>query len=143
MIILPDVNVLVYAYNQDARHHNILLEWWQATLTGRRPVGLAWSAMLGLLRVSTNPRAHAKPMRPETAVGHMRSWLAAPTTQIIMPGNGHAETLFGLIEKVGTAGNLTSDAHLAALAIEYDAEIATTDTDFTRFAGVRWFNPAQ
>ena len=142
-MILPDVNVLVYAYNQDARRHNILLEWWQATLAGRRPVGLAWSAMLGFLRVSTNPRAHAKPMRPETAVGHMRSWLAAPTTQIIMPGNGHAETLFGLIERVGTAGNLTSDAHLAALAIEYDAEIATTDTDFTRFAGVRWFNPAQ
>ena len=53
-MILPDVNVLVYAYNQDARHHNILLEWWQATLTGRRPVGLAWSAMLGFLRVSTN-----------------------------------------------------------------------------------------
>ena len=76
-------------------------------------------------------------------MGHIRSWLATPITPIIMPGEGHAGTLFGLIEKLGTAGNLTSDAHLAALALEYDAEIASTDTDFARFPKVRWFNPAR
>ena len=142
-MILPDVNVLVYAYNTDASQHTAVRQWWEQTLTGRRTVGLAWTTIIGFIRVATNPKASAKPKNAGVAVAHVRSWLAAPTTQIIMPGNGHAETLFGLIERVGTAGNLTSDAHLAALAIEYDAEIATTDADFTRFAGVRWFNPAQ
>ena len=64
-----------------------------------------------------------------------------PSVQILTPGESHADILFRLIEQVGTAGNLTTDAHLAALAIEYQAELASTDTDFARFKGLRWFNP--
>jgi len=71
----------------------------------------------------------------------VREWLAHPRVQLLTPGEKHAEILFRLIEAVGTAGDLTTDAHLAALAIEYRAEIATTDTDFARFPGVRWCNP--
>ncbi|MDP8989800.1 MAG: PIN domain-containing protein [Acidobacteriota bacterium] len=64
-----------------------------------------------------------------------------PGVQILTPGEFHAEIFFRLIEQVGTAGDLTTDAHLAALAIEYRGELASTDTDFARFAGLRWFNP--
>lgn len=71
----------------------------------------------------------------------VRGWLAVPSVQILTPGESHADILFRLIEQVGTAGNLTTDAHLAALAIEYQAELASTDTDFARFKGLRWFNP--
>ena len=77
------------------------------------------------------------------AVRHVKSWLAAPRTEILTPGDQHAEILFGLLESLGVAGNLTTDAHLAALAIEYEAELASTDSDFTRFRGLRWFHPAE
>lgn len=71
----------------------------------------------------------------------VRSWLAHPRVTIIAPGEQHAVILFGLLERLGVAGNLTTDAHLAALAIEYQAELASTDADFARFPGLRWFNP--
>lgn len=61
---------------------------------------------------------------------------------IVHPEDTHTEILFSLIEKVGVAGDLTSDAHLAALAIEHRAVLVSADSDFARFAGLRWMNPA-
>jgi len=81
------------------------------------------------------------PLYPGEAIGVVRKWLAVPGVQILTPGEFHAEIFFRLIEQVGTAGDLTTDAHLAALAIEYRGELASTDTDFARFPGLRWFNP--
>jgi uncharacterized protein len=81
------------------------------------------------------------PLFPADAIRRVRAWLAVPNLQILIPGEGHAEILFGLLERLGTAGNLTTDAHLAALAIEYQAEVASTDADFSRFPGLRWFDP--
>ena len=81
------------------------------------------------------------PMLPAEATRRARSWLASPRVQTLLPGETHAEILFGLLERLGAAGNLTTDAHLAALAIEYQAELASTDADFARFPGLRWFNP--
>ena len=80
-------------------------------------------------------------MEVTVAIGHVRRWLAQPRVQIVPPGDRHAEILFGLLEQVGSAGNLTTDAHLAAIAIEYRAELATTDADLSRFPGLRWSNP--
>ncbi len=80
-------------------------------------------------------------MRPPEATRRVRSWLDHPRVEVVTPGEGHADILFGLLEELGTAGNLTTDAHLAALAIEYQAEVASTDTDFMRFPRLRWFNP--
>lgn len=80
-------------------------------------------------------------MTPAEAIRTLNQWLAQPGVQILTPGDGHARILFDLIAEAGTAGNLTTDAHLAALAIEYQAEIASADTDFARFPGLRWFNP--
>lgn len=142
-MIVPDVNVLIHAYNTDVPEHPAARRWWEQTLNGRRPVALSWASILGFLRLSTNRIVLASPLRPAEAIRHVRNWLVHPNTQIVTPGEEHAEILFGLIEHIGTAGNLTTDAHLAALAIEYQAEVATTDTDFARFPRLRWFNPLQ
>jgi hypothetical protein len=80
-------------------------------------------------------------MTAHEAVGIVRSWLRQPIVRVLVPGEAHGEILFRLLEELGTAGNLTSDAHLAAIAIEYQAEVASTDNDFARFPGLRWFNP--
>ena len=111
-------------------------------MTLPRPIGLSWMTILGFLRIVTRPGVFVSPLTPEEALRRVRNWLNAPSVQIVSPGEKHAEILFGLIESVGVAGNLTTDAHLAALAIEYQAEVASTDTDFARFPGLRWFNPA-
>ena len=142
-MILPDVNILIHAHNDRALHHQVVRAWWEQTLTLPRPVGLSWMTILGFLRIVTSPGTLVTPLPPEGALRRVRSWLAAPSVQILTPGEKHAEILFGLIESVGVAGKLTTDAHLAALAIEYRAEVASTDTDFARFRGLRWFNPTR
>lgn len=140
-MILPDVNVLIHAYNDRALHHRAARTWWEQALTLPRPVGLPWITILGFLRIVTRPGVLVAPLPPEHAIRRVRSWLSVPGVQIVTPGEKHGEILFGLIESVGVAGNLTTDAHLAALAIEYQAELASTNTDFARFPGLRWFNP--
>ena len=141
-MILPDLNILLHAYNPDFPRHRIAKQWWEQALDGEMgPIGLAWVTALGFLRIATNRNALERPMRAEDAVGIVRSWLAQEPVRIVTPGERHAEILFGLLEGLGTAGNLTTDAHLAALALEYRAEVATSDTDFARFPGLRWFNP--
>jgi uncharacterized protein len=140
-MIVPDVNVLIHAYNRGSVQHEAARAWWEETLTLPRPVGLAWVVILGFIRIATHRSILENPMRPADALRRVRSWLVVPRVEVLTPGESHAETLFGLIEHLGTAGNLTTDAHLAALAIEYQAELASTDADFARFPGLRWFNP--
>ena len=141
-MILPDVSILIHAYNSGSLHHKAARAWWEETLTLPRPVGLSWITILGFVRITTRPVVSKSPLFPADAIRLVRSWLALPGVQILTPGEFHAEIFFRLIEQVGTAGDLTTDAHLAALAIEYQAELASTDTDFARFPGLRWFNPA-
>jgi uncharacterized protein len=103
--------------------------------------GLSWAAMLGFIRLTTSRQVMAHPVPVATAYGHVRAWLAQPYVAIVHPGDRHADILFGLLEALGTAGSLTTDAHLAALAIEHQAELHSTDADFARFSGLRWANP--
>jgi hypothetical protein len=141
-MIIPDVSILVHAYNSESPSHAAARRWWEQTLGRSRPVGLPWAVLLGFIRIMTHRGIMQNPMRSRDAVRHVRQWLQAPRVEILTPGEDHARILFQLLEDLGTAGNLTTDAHLAALAIEYQAEIASTDTDFARFDGLRWFNPA-
>ena len=140
-MIIPDLNLLLYAYNADSLPHAAAKRWWEDTLNGQRPVGFAWTTLLGFVRVMTHRRILVRPMKPAEATRSVEEWLAQPGVQILAPGDNHPRILFDLINEVGTAGNLTTDAHLAALAIEYQAEIASADTDFARFPKLRWFNP--
>lgn len=140
-MIVPDINILVHAYNLDSPRHAPARAWWEQTLTGPRPVGMAWATVLGFIRIMTHRGILGNPMTAADAIHRVRAWLDHPRVQVLTPGEGHGEILFRFLEHLGTAGNLTTDAHLAAIAVEYQAELASTDTDFARFPGLRWFNP--
>jgi toxin-antitoxin system PIN domain toxin len=140
-MLIPDVNILVYAYNIDWPQHELARKWWETSLRQSRPIGIPWATSLGFIRIVTNRRIMTSPLPVEDAIRRVRSWLDHPCVRIVGPGDRHAEILFELLMKLGTAGNLTSDAHLAALAIEYQAELVSADADFSRFPGLRWFNP--
>jgi toxin-antitoxin system PIN domain toxin len=140
-LIIPDVNLLVHAYNSESPVHDPAREWWEGLLNGTRPVGLAWVSILGFIRISTHRQILVRPLPVGAACDRARRWLDRPYVSILHPSERHAEILFGLLEALGAGANLTTDAHLAALAIEYQSEIHSTDADFQRFAGVRWVNP--
>jgi toxin-antitoxin system PIN domain toxin len=128
-----DLNILLYAVNRDAPHHQRAREWWEAVLSGRETVGLSWTVALGFLRISTRPGIFPQPLTPAEALDVVEDWIRQPIVALLHPGERHWAILRKLIEGTGTAGNLTTDAHLAALAIEYAAELCSSDNDFARF----------
>ncbi len=140
-MILPDINLLIYAYNSDAPDHRRARGWWEDCLSDFEPVALPWVVMLGYLRLMTSRSVLMSPLRPEEALGHLRSWLERPQVEIVQPGPRHLDLLDTLTQEAGTAGVLTTDLHLAALAIEMQAELHSNDHDFARFSGLRWVNP--
>lgn len=135
-----DVNLLLYAVNADGPHHAAAKSWLEDVLSGSETVALPWLVVLGFLRLATNPRVFAKPLDPAQALEVVDGWLSRPPVERLNPGDEHWDVLEDLLEEAGTAGNLTSDAHLAALAIEHGAELHSTDTDFARFTRLRWVN---
>lgn len=136
-----DLNLLLYAINRDSPHHARAKSWLEQTLAGDEAVGFAWVVLLGFLRLSTSARVFRQPLEPEQALEVVNGWLAQPSTAPLEPGDEHWRTLSALLLESGTAGNLTADAHLAALAIEHGAELCSTDADFARFPRVHWVNP--
>ena len=140
-MIVPDVNLLIYAYNRDARQHARARSWWEQLLTSSEPVGLPWVVSLGFIRLMTHPAVLMRPLDPPRAVAHARSWLERSNVEVLDPGPRHLEILDRLLRELGVAGNLTTDAHLAALAIEHQCELHSNDADFGRFSGLRWRDP--
>ncbi len=141
-MIVPDPSLLIHAYNAASPVHEEARAWWEEVLSRPAPaVGLPWVVALGYIRLTTHPRIMAHPLTASAACADVESWLAQPQVLLLHPGERHATTLFHLLRKLGTAGNLTTDAHLAALAMEHQATLHTTDADFTRFPGLRWENP--
>lgn len=142
-MILPDVNVLVHAHNSDSAVHDIARRWWDGCLAGSEGVGLAWAAILGFVRITTNRRILARPLDVREVMARIHAWLELPHVHVVHPSDSHFARLRDALEKLGTAGNLTTDAHLAVLAIERGYVLYSTDTDFARFAGLRWENPCR
>jgi uncharacterized protein len=138
---LPDVNLLLYGVDETSPHHARVRPWLERLLASAEPVGFAWLVLVSFVRLSTRPHVFANPLTPGEAFDTVESWLAAPGTLIVTPTERHVAILRGLVEPLGTAGNITNDAHLAALAIEYGGEVCSADTDFGRFPGLRWTNP--
>ncbi len=138
---LVDLNLLLYAVNRDAPQHRAAHAWWQGRLQGDESIGLSWSVITGFLRITTNTRIFERPLSSERAMALVDSWLTHPNVEVVVPGPDHWRLLRALLHEAGTAGNLTTDAHLAALAIECGAELESTDADFARFRGLRWSNP--
>jgi len=140
-MIVPDVNLLLYTYDAASPFHARAAAWWQSCLSGTEPVGLAHVVIFGFVRVGTSARAFRNPLTAAEAAERVRSWLAQPAVQLLEPDSTHAERVLNLLESVGATGNLVTDAQIAVLAIEYNAVVHTTDADFVRFPGLRWFNP--
>ena len=138
---LVDLNLLLYAVNRDSPEHRRAKAWIEELLSGEETVALPWVVILGFLRVATRARILPHPLTPKQAVAVVDSWLARPQVVLLHPTEDHWGILRGLLADTGTAGNLTTDAHLAALAIEHEAELYSTDTDFARFSQLRWTNP--
>jgi len=140
-VILPDLNLVVYAHNRDAPHHAKVRAWWERLLNGADPVAVPWAVALGFVRLMTHRAVLITPMLPASAMAHVRAWFAQPNVERLDPGPQHVDLLDRLLAAAGTAGNLTTDAHLAALAIEHQCELHSNDHDFARFPGLRWRNP--
>jgi toxin-antitoxin system PIN domain toxin len=141
-MVIVDANVLLYAVNERAPHHREAKEWVDGALSGDEPVGFAWVVLLAFVRLATLPAAFPIPLSVDVACDLVGDWLAAPASTVVHPTPRHAGLLGDLLKDSGTAGNLVTDAHVAALAIEHGARLCTFDRDFARFAGVRSFTPA-
>jgi len=140
-MILLDVNILIYAVNQDAPLHRKAKTWLEGAIAGKETVAVSWNILLAFLRLTTRPGLFRNPLPIATAFDLLEAWLDQPAVLVIHPGPQHTRILRELLLPAGTAGNLTSDAHLAALALEHDAELCSSDRDFARFPSLRWRNP--
>ncbi len=140
-MIIPDVNLLLYAVVSAFPQHKPAHAWWEETINSATEIGLASPAIFGFVRIVTNPRVLSPPLTVTAATGYLSAWLGQPNVTHLVPGPRHIGIAFGLLDAVGTGGNLTTDIQLAALGFEYDANVYSNDTDFARFAGLRWVNP--
>jgi hypothetical protein len=138
---VPDLNLLIYAVDRSSPVHRAALAWWNDLMSGGETVAFSWTVLLGFVRLTTNPSVVQKPLGADQAMDYVERWLARPTSTVIEPTPRHAAILRGLLAGSGTAGNLVTDAHLAALAIEHGAELCSADRDFGRFPGLHWVNP--
>jgi toxin-antitoxin system PIN domain toxin len=140
-VIVVDTNLLLYAVDASSPRHALARQWLDATMQGDEPVGFAWAALLGFVRISTNPRIFEHCLPLEQALGIVSLWLQQPVATVVEPGERHWEILQTLVRDAGRGGALVTDAHLAALCIERGATLASADGDFTRFRGLRFLNP--
>ncbi|MCP5524797.1 MAG: PIN domain-containing protein [Verrucomicrobiales bacterium] len=142
-MILVDANLLLYAEDSLFPHHEAAREWWDGRLSETVPVRLRWPVLTAFIRIATNARLHRRPLTLKGATDRVQSWLEQPCVRLVTP----TDLLWGLFQKmlrVGNAtANLVSDAHLAALALEHNCVLHSTDTDFARFRGLKWVNPLQ
>jgi uncharacterized protein len=138
---LPDVNLLLYAADETSVRHKPARRWLEETLSGTETVAFAWLALVGFLRIGTNQAIFEHPLAVDKACDLIDGWLDLPCATVVHPTDRHATVLRELLMPLGTAGNLTNDAHLAALAIEHGALLCSCDTDYARFAGLRWVDP--
>lgn len=140
-MMLVDANLLIYAIDSDSPHNRAARGWLEELLSGDAWVGLPWITVLAFLRITTHPAIMHRPLLPEAALAYVDEWLARPHVELVAPGEHHWPVFSNLLRANGTAGNLTSDAHIAALAIEHGATVVSADNDFQRFAGIRHLNP--
>ncbi|MEN3281396.1 MAG: uncharacterized protein V7607_2536 [Solirubrobacteraceae bacterium] len=134
---IPDVNILLYASDTASSHHAAARRWVESALSATETVGFGIVVLLGFIRIATNPQVMAAPLAFSEAFDQVEEWLAQSPAAVLHPGPRHLVVWRELIEVAGTAGNLTTDAHLAALAIEHGATLASFDGDFHRFGGLK------
>lgn len=140
-MIVPDVNLLVFAHDEAAPFHTVARTWWESALNASEPVGLPWAVALGFVRITTHRSILLRPLPVQDALDYVSSWLERENVVALESTPGHWDRISAGIRALGAAGNLTTDAHIAALAIEHGAEVHSNDQDFGRFPGLKWVNP--
>ena len=140
-MIVPDLNLLVYAYNDGAPHHEPARRWWEDLVNGTERVGVPWVVSTGFVRLMTHPKVLTHPAAATEAVDYVREWFRFPHVAPVNPGAEHLALLRRNLAAAGVGANLVTDSHIAAVAMEYQAEVHSNDTDFSRFPGLRWRNP--
>ena len=140
-MIIPDVNLLIYAHNEGAPFHDPAREWWEGLVNGTERIGIPWVVAIGFVRLMTHQKAIARPLGPEEAVDYVREWFRFPHVTSVNPGTDHLTYLRRNLAAAGVGANLVTDTHVAALAMEFQAEVHSNDSDFSRFPGLRWRNP--
>ena len=140
-MILVDANLLLYAEDALSEHHEAARTWWDAQLSGSDPVGLCWPVLNAFIRIGTNARLHQRPLTLKEAIERVQSWLDQPCVRLLHPSEKHWTIFQQMLRSGNAVANLVSDAHLAALAVEHNCSLQSTDTDFARFRGLKWKNP--
>jgi toxin-antitoxin system PIN domain toxin len=140
-VILIDANLLIYATDKSSPHHDAAFPWLKDQLEKTSRVGLPWASLLAFLRLTTNARVFARPLKLQDAWGQVEAWLAGANVWVPSPADNHRAILARMLESAGGGANLIPDAHLAALAVEHGLTLCSTDGDFARFRGLRWTNP--
>jgi hypothetical protein len=141
-MLLPDVNVLIYAHREDSTvEHPAYAAWITGLATGDEPFALSVLALAGLVRITTNPRVFRRPSTLDEVFAFTGELLARPTARVLAPGPRHLEIFEALCRRSGATAKLSADAQHAAVAIEHGCTLVTTDSDFDRFAGLRWRHP--
>jgi uncharacterized protein len=138
---LVDANVLLYAVNTDAPHHERCVRWLDDALSGADTVAFAWIALLAFVRLSTKAELFPTPLGVAAAMDRVDAWLGAAPAVVVEPTVDHPRILRDLLRPLGAGGNLVNDAHLAALSIEHRCGIVSFDNDFDRFSDVDWALP--
>ncbi len=141
--MLVDANLLLYAIDRGTDRHADAARWLEAVLNGDRRVGIPWQSIGAFLRISTHPRVASRPLSGSEAWGFVSEWLAADPVWVPPATESTASVLAGIMSSVPVTGNLVPDAQLAALALEHGLTVHSADTDFARFAGLRWINPLE
>lgn len=139
--MLVDANLLLFARDTESPFHAAARRWLTDRLNGPVRVALPWQSLVAFVRISTHPRAYERPLSPELAWRQVRAWLEAEPAWVPGPTSRHGQLLGRLVTTHHLCGNLVSDAHLAALAIEHGLQLCSADSDFARFPEVRWRNP--
>jgi len=140
-VILVDANILLYAEDQLSPRHAAACAWWDAQLSGTSPVCLCWTVLGAFIRIGTNPRVYDRPLSLDHALSRVQSWMDQPCVRMVHPTERHWTVFRKMLLEGQATANLITDAHLAALSLEYGCELISTDSDFSRFPGIRWRNP--
>ena len=140
-MIIPDANLLLYAYDEESPFHREAKTWCERVMTGPEPLVLLPAVIFGFVRISTHPKVFSSPLSVREAEGHVMTWLALSHVRVMDMLREDVESALTLLHSAGTAGNLTTDAQIAAVAERLDATVHTADLDFARFRAVRFLNP--
>lgn len=140
-MIIPDINLLIYAYNEVAPHHVKAKSWWERLLSEDTLVGIPWAVTFGFVRLMTHREVLVKPVPVGACCDFVEEWFGRPNVQPLEPGPRHLSIFRTFLSTIRMGGNLVTDAHLAALSVEHSCELHSNDSDFSRFPGLRWINP--